>query len=313
MSKNFLFLFSFLFTVNCSFGQITKDVLRDSVLSVTLDSVLVISAKKGLSAEDFILQMQTDTLFYQAFRNMSKFSFIAENNIKTFDEDQKTISKIFRKIFHNNSSSNYKQEIIEQRDSGKVFKRNGDFDLYTVKMFAYIFMNPNSSDFIKAELKRKEKGEESYKDRLKTLIFNPGKSVDGIPLISEKTRIFDPKYRKYYDYSFYHATYQDSIPVYRFRCTLKKDLSKSMREDMVIKDITTIFDVYNLNILARDIHLSYFSIPFDFDVKMSIELMEKNGMYVPKKIKYSGFWDVPFKEIENCIFNVKHYNYMLSK
>ena len=66
---------------------------------------------------------------------------------------------------------------------------------------------------------------ESYKDKLKTLIFAPGRPIKGLPFIGSKTQIFTANMRQYYDYAYHSGTYLDSIPVYRFKVTVKKDLS----------------------------------------------------------------------------------------
>lgn len=274
--------------------------------NVTLDSVLVM-AKAGLTQEDFINQMLKDTLFYEAFRNMRKYSFIAENNISTFDKKGKKVAKMFRKVYHNNDGPTYKAEILSSKDSGEVYDRKGEYDLFTVKMFSYVFMNENNSDFTEAEENRKQEG---YKDKLKTLIFTPGKPVEGIPLISNKTEIFSPKARKLYNYNYYHGFLQDSIPVYRFKCTMKPEIRKGKQDEVMIKDMTTAFDKYNLTILARYINMGYQSSLFDFDVQMYIELTRIGEDLVPVKIEYNGMWDVPMHEQERCHFSIVHRNYV---
>jgi hypothetical protein len=193
-------------------------------------------------------------------------------------------------------------------DSGKVFRRNGDFNLYTVKMFSYIFMNDRNTDFTATKkVAGSQSDEEGYKQKLKTLIFTPGKPVHGIPLISDKTEIFGPELSKYYTFSFYHATYQDSIPVYYFKCKTKDGLSWWKEGDTMIKELTTIFDARNLTILGRFIDMRYSSVPFDFNVKMNIELSYvSEDKLVATHISYDGDWDIPFKKKEICTFDIHH-------
>ncbi len=282
--------------------------LVDTLRNVTLDSVMVM-AKSGLSQEDFIVEMLNDTNFYQAFRNMSKYSFIAENRISTFDKKGQKTAKLFRKIYHNNTGPTYKAEILTATDSGDVFTKKGDFEQFTVQMFSYLFMNEGHTDFAAAEVKRGEKQEEGYKDKLKTLIFTPGKPVEGVPLVGSKTELFSPKLRKYYNYSYYHATYQDSIPVYRFKCVLKPELRKSKQDEVMIREMSTLFDKRNLTILGRYIDMSYKSALFDFDVQMYIELGSVGDDLLPVKIEYNGYWDIPLKEREKAYFDIRHYGY----
>lgn len=297
-----------------SYAQSKRQPFADTLKSVTIDSVLVITAKRGLDITDFISVMLADTGFYQAFKNMKRFSFVAENSIRIFNDNQTIRGKIFRKIYHNNTGPKYKQEILSSADSGKVYKRNGDFDLYTVRMFSYIFMNESNTDYTDATDPATgsvtTKGEEGYKQKLKTLIFTPGRPVKGIPLISSKTEIFGADLRKYYDYSFYYATYQGSIPVFYFKCKVKPGISWWKEGDTMIKELTTIFDAKNMNILARYVDMNYSSVPFDFDVKMNIELsyLDEETL-VPTHISYDGYWDIPFKKKEICTFDIHHYQF----
>lgn len=297
------------FVLLCIYAHAQKKRIHvvDTLPNVTLDSVLVM-AKAGLSQYDFIDKMMADTGFYQAFRNMSKYSFTAENRITVFNDQKLRIGEIYRKIYHNNTGPTYKAELIATKDSGKVYSKKGDFDLFTVRMFSYIFMNDKNTDFIDAPAKN-EKGAEGYKDKLKTLIFTPGKPVDGVPLVGSKTELFSNKLRKYYNYSYFHGNYQDSIPVYKFKCSMKPELRKSKQDDVMIKEMTTIFDKRNLTILGRYIDMSYSSSLFDFDVQMYIELGQVGEDLVPVKIQYNGNWDIPFKDAERCSFDIKHYGY----
>jgi len=258
---------------------------------------------------DFVEVMQNDTAFYQAFKNLRLFSFTADNVIYTYNSDNQPQGKIVRQVKHDNSTPNYKQSVLVKIDSGKVYKKNGVYDLYTVRMFSYIFMNDKNTDFTQqAPASKSDIDEENYKQKLKTLIFNPGKPIKGIPLISDKTAIFSESMRKHYDFSFYHATYQDSIPVYYFKCKTKPDVSWWNDGDTMIKELTTIFRATDLTILGRYIDMEFQSIPFDFKVKMNIELSYMTEeLLIPSYISYDGDWDIPFKKQEICTFEVQHH------
>lgn len=308
MKKYILFLFFSLLLNLKAEAQTPRQVVSDTLRSVTLDSTLVITAKRGLSMDDFITVMQQDTDFYKAFKNLRLFSFEAYNNIQTFDDKNRINAKMMRRIKHDNSSRDYKQTLLEKNDSGKVYRKNGDYDLYTVRMFSFIFMNDKNTDFSQEGIQSKaDSDEESYKQKLKTLIFNPGKEVKGIPLISDKTEIFGESLRKYYDFTFYYATYQDTIPVYYFKCKVKPNQSWWKEDDTMIKELTTIFDASSFRILGRYIDMRYKSMPFDFDVKMNITLRYiTEELTVPEAISYDGAWDIPFKKKEICTFEVRH-------
>ncbi len=292
-----------------SFAQQIPRFNPDTVLSVVIDSPIIIRSTR-LTVESFINAIVRDTSFYEAFRNMSKYSFTAENRIFTYDKKNQVNAKIYRKIFHDNIGP-YQMQYLVKQDSGKIYKRNGKYQLYTVEMFDYIFMNANNSDFVPK--KSDKKGDESYKDKLKTLIFSPGKPIKGIPFIGSKTQIFAPDMRPYYDYSFYRGTYLDSVPVYRFKVCLKPSLSNRTRDNFMIKELTTIFDMRNFQILGRYVDMKYSNFIFDFDVQMNIELdyFGQDQSLLPTKISYQGNWNIPFKKEERASFLVLHKGYQL--
>jgi hypothetical protein len=287
----------------------------DTVLTVTIDSAVMITSTR-LTAQSFIDEILNDTSFYQAFRNMKKYTFLAENRIFTYDKRNRVDGRIYRKIRHNNDGP-YKMEFLAKQDSGKVYKRNGKYSLYTVEMFDYIFMNAYNSDFVPSESLTGGKGEsnESYKNKLKTLIFSPGKPVKGIPFISGKTELFTPNMRQYYDYSFYSGTYLDSIPVYRFKVKVKPDLTNWTKDGLMIKELTTIFDKRNFQILGRYVDMKYDNLLFSFDVQMNIELgyFDNNEALLPTKISYQGNWDIPLKREERASFLILHKGYRPGK
>lgn len=298
----------------CWFGSFAQEIPRfnpDTLKTIQLDSNVNIVAQK-LSIETFIRAITTDTSFYAAFRKMKKYSFIAENRIYTYDKKNKVNGKIYRKIRHSNSGP-VRMEYLVKQDTGKVFKKNGKYQLYTIEMFDYIFMNAYKSDLVSntaaAAPGGKGDSNSSYKDKLKTLIFNPGKPVKGIPFIGSKTEIFTPNMRQYYDYNFQSGTYLDSIPVYRFRVSVKNDLSSWTKDGLMIKELVTIFDKRDFAILGRYVDMKYSNMLFDFNVQMNIEMGYFGEDKLPTKITYQGNWNVPFKKEERASFLILHKDY----
>ncbi|TKC12279.1 hypothetical protein FA048_01270 [Pedobacter polaris] len=285
----------------------------DTIKTIQLDSVVKITAQK-FGIETFINAIINDTSFYQAFRNMKKYTFIAENRIFSYDKNNKVDGKVYRKIKHNNDGP-YKMEYLVKENSGNIFKKNGKYQLYTIEMFDYIFMNAYNTDFVPNAPAGDGKGgtNESYKDKLKTLIFNPGKPIKGLPFIGSKTEIFTANMRQYYDYSFYSATYLDSIPVYRFKVSVKPGLSSWTKDGLMIKELVTIFDKRTFEILGRYVDMKYSNMLFDFDVQMNIEMSYFNEVKLPTKITYQGNWDYPFKKEERASFLIVHKDYKLGK
>ncbi len=307
-----LYLFLSLMSIfSFSFAQKIPRFNPDTVLTVTIDSAITVTSTR-LTVESFINEIINDTSFYEAFRNMKKYTFTAENRVFTYDKKNAVEGNIYRKIYHNNDGP-YKMQFLEKKDQGKVYKKNGKFSLYTVEMFDYIFMNAYNSAFVPSAPITGAKGEsnESYKDKLKTLIFSPGRPIKGIPFIGSKTQIFTPNMRQYYDYSFFRATYLDSIPVYRFKVKMKPDLSNWTKDGLMIKELTTIFDMRNFQILGRYVDMKYDNLAFEFDVQMNIELgyFGPGHTLLPTKITYQGNWDIPFKREERASFLILHKGY----
>jgi len=297
------------------FGQEIPRFNPDTIKTITLDSVVNIVSER-LSVETFIRAVMNDTSFYQAFRNMKRYSFIAENRVFTYDKKDQVDGKVYRKIRHNNDGP-YKMQYLVKEDNGRVYKKNGKYQLYTVEMFDYIFMNAYNTDFVpNAPMSSGTKGggsNESYKDKLKTLIFSPGRPIKGLPFIGSKTEIFTPNMRQYYNYSFHSGTYLDSIPVYRFKVAVKPDLSSWTKDGLMIKELTTIFDKRNFEILGRYVDMKYDNLLFEFDVQMNIEMNYVGEDKLPSKITYQGNWNIPMKKEERASFLVLHKDYQLCK
>lgn len=296
-------------------GQEIKRFNPDTVLTIRLDSAVNIKASR-INVQAFINKIVTDTSFYEAFRKMKAYSFTAENRVFTYDKKNRVEGKIYRKIFHNNHGP-YKMQFLVKQDSGKVYKKNGKYQLYTVEMFDYIFMNAYNSDFAPSGGGSTGKGgsSESYKDKLKTLLFSPGRPIKGLPFIGNKTQIFSANMRQYYDYSFYSGTYLDSIPIYTFTVKVKPDLSDWTKDGLMIKEMNTIFDKRTFQIMGRSVVMKYSNLVFDFDVKMNIEMgyFDNGETLLPTKISYQGNWDIPFKSEERASFLILHKGYKREK
>ena len=289
-----------------SFSQQIHRFNPDTVLTVVIDSSVNIKSHK-LNAQDFIDAVVADTSFYLAFKNMKRFSFVAENRIYTYDKKNKVDGKIYRKLKHTSINGHHQMEYLAKKDSGSIYKKDGKYQLYTVEMFDYIFENAYNSDFTKGEALPGSGGKnESYKDKLKTLIFEPGRKVTGIPFISGKTEIFSKDMRQYYYYEFARGKYLDSIPVYRFKVIKKPSTADG---DIMIKELTTIFDMRTFKILGRYVDMKYSNLLFSFDVQMNIELNRFDNTLLPTKVSYQGNWDIPFHKVERASFLILHKDY----
>jgi hypothetical protein len=304
MKKNILLAFSLLLLALSSNAQQHR-FNPDTILTVVIDSPVNIRSHR-LNAQDFIDAVVADTGFYKAFRDMKHYGFTAANDIYTYDKHNKTEGEIHRRIKHTIVGGKPKSEYLFKQDKGNVYKRNGKYDLYTVEMFDYIFNNAYNSGFATSDPLAGASKNGSYKDKLKTLIFSPGRKVTGIPFLSSKTEIFGRDMRQFYNYEFARGKYLDSIPVYRFKVIKKPSTADG---DVMIRELTTIFDMRTFKILGRYVDMKYSNLFFDFDVKMNIELIPYNGELLPAKISYQGNWDVPFHKEERASFLILQKDY----
>jgi hypothetical protein len=304
--KKLLLFVAFTILSSFAFAQQIQRFNPDTIRTIVIDSAVDIRSHK-LRAQDFIDAVMADTSFYRAFQHMKKYAFTAENRIYTYDKKNKVDGKVYRKLKHSNIAGQHKIEYITRQDSGTVYKKNGKYNLYTVEMFDYIFMNAYNSDFVEGGGLPGEKGKnESYKAKLKTLVFTPGRRVTGIPFIGDKTEIFSRDMQQFYYYEFARGKYLDTIPVYRFKVRCKPSTSDG---DTMIKEMTTIFDERTFEILGRYIDLKFSNLFVDFNVQMNIELNNFNGQLLPIKITYQGNWDIPFHKEERASFLIVHKDY----
>lgn len=277
----------------------------DTLLTVVIDSPVNIRSHR-LNAQDFIDAVLADTGFYKAFRNMKRYGFTAENNIYTYDKDNKIEGEIHRRIRHTMVNGKPKAEYLLKQDKGKVYKKNGKYELYTVELFDYIFDNAYKSEFSTSDALSEGGKNGSYKAKAKTLMFTPGRRVSGLPFLSSKTEIFSRDMRQFYNYEFARGKYLDSIPVYRFKVIRKPSTADG---DVMINELTTIFDMRDFKILGRYVDMRYDNLFFDFNVKMNIELIPYNGELLPAKMSYQGNWDIPFHKEERSSFLIFHRDY----
>ncbi|MCD8741343.1 hypothetical protein LT679_12075 [Mucilaginibacter roseus] len=279
----------------------------DTIKTIVLDSVININSHK-LNVQDFIDAVTTDTSFYKAFQSMRLYSYSAENSIYIYDKKDRVSGKIYRKMNYSRAGGKPNIQYLAKSDSGQVYKKNGKYQLYTVEMFDYLFSNTyNKPLAVPGNSSKGNAGKNaSYKSKLKTLIFRPGTKVSGIPFISGKTEIFSPELKQFYYYQFARGTYLDSIPVYRFKVIRKPSTAPG---DVMINEMTTIFDTRTFQIMGRFIDMSFSNMFVSFNVRMNIEMNNFNGELLPVKVSYQGNWDVPLHKEERASVLITHSNY----
>ena len=131
-------------------------------------------------------------------------------------------------------------------------------------------------------------------------MFNPGSKISGIPLMGNKSAIFDPEIAKMYNFS---LTVGDlsGTPCYIFEATPKKEFLN----DVVYKQFKTWFRQSDYSIISRDYALAYNTLAYDFDVTIHVDLEQHGKMLLPSNISYKGNWFAFTKGREKVNFTAK--------
>ena len=267
---------------------------------ITLSEIVV---NRKLDVASFIQRVKTDTTFYKAFRNLRIVGYKAINDIRMLDKNGKikaSLHSITQQIRKGNCRT---MKVLGQKTTGDIFDQQGNFNYYTAQMYAGLFFTKDSvcgetnivkgHEFSTAGLS----GIEKHKEQLKMLFFDPGKKINGLPFISNKTEIFDPamaqNYNMYIDYRNYN-----SVACYVFTINVKDD----RKSNVVIDEMTTWFDAKTFEIVARNYVLSYDAGAYDFNVKMEVQMTKVGELLVPNLLTYNGNWKVIFNKRERGVF-----------
>lgn len=275
-------------------GQIT-DTLP---FMITLDSVTIEEVRSGFSVNDFIDFVGKDTTFYEAFRNLRRIDYDSRALVRMFDDEG--LSKAsYTNITHQAVSDKCRSmQFAFESATGDFFDKHHEMNYYTARVFSYIFLYRDTicNNYVVTDNNAGSDSKlEQRKEQLKTLIFQPGKPVDDIPLIKNKMAIFSEEMSQFYDYKIESKNYATGVECYVFTVQKKTDAED---DDVVIHNLTTWFDKKTMQIVSRQYNLSYASAIFDFDVQMDVRLSYINGYLIPSFIKYNGYWDIPLRKPE---------------
>lgn len=279
---------------------------------IYLDSIVVTASRNGFDVKDFIDMVRNDNSLYKAFKNLHFSEYDFENRIIFFNKKHHPKSK-YSSINHQHYNSNCRwMEILEEKENNNFYKRNKKYKYYTAKLYDRLFYTSDTicNEEYSSSYKPKDNTDsrmEKYIKELKKLIFNPGQKAN-IPFIGDKTEIFSPEMRKYYDFSISQEIFNHSDSCYVFTAKLKQNISNSDKNKTVLRYLKTYFLKDNFQILFREYRLKYKTLAYNFDIKMKINLTKINNNFLPSSIKYDGSWHVVFKKRETCKFETKIYN-----
>jgi len=275
--------------------------------TITLSEVVI---NNKLNVPVFIERIKNDTSFYKAFRNLHILNFSAINDIRMNNSDGEAIATLHSRTTQLHANGCRSMQTLEEQVTGNFYNDDSSYNYYTAQMYASLFFtkgNVCGEDNIVAGREFSTAGKsgmEKHKEQLKMLFFNPGKRINGIPFISDKTAIFDDDMADKYDMSIDLVDYKNTT-CYVFRQVAKPGSKGSV----VIDEMTTWFDEKTYDVLARNYTLSYDAGVYDFKVSMQVELQKAGEYLVPVVLRYDGNWKAIFKKRERGIFTATLFDF----
>ncbi|MBL0147182.1 MAG: hypothetical protein IPP48_17235 [Chitinophagaceae bacterium] len=275
--------------------------------SITLSEV-VINSK--LNVASFIDKIKSDTSFYKSFKNLRILNFSAINDIRMNDKEGNAKASLFSKTNQLVKNGCRKMQTTEEKITGNFYDESNNYNYYTAQLYGSLFFTKDSvcgeTNIVTGTEFNTEgkKGMEKHKAQLKMLFFNPGKKINGLPFMSNKTAIYDDDMAEYYDMQIDAELYRNTS-CFVFRQKVKPD----SKGKVVVDEMTTWFDDQTFEIKGRNYSLSYDAGVYDFDVQMQVEISKFGQYQVPTLIRYTGNWKAIFKKRERGIFTATLYNF----
>lgn len=308
MIKKIIAAFFYLLVFSAGFAQ----VVRDSTINIGKKSIIlsevVVSNKLNIPA--FIDRIKNDTSFYKAFRNLRILGFTAINDIRMNNSDGEPKASLHSKTKQTRINNCRKMKTLEEKVTGDIYDEYHNFNYYTAQMYASLFFTKDSvcgEDNIVAGREFStggKSGMEKRKEQLKMLFFNPGKRINGLPFMSNKTAIYDDEMADKYDMSIDIAIHNNTS-CYVFTQKVRPE----SKDGVVVDEMTTWFDDKTFEVVARNYSLSYDAAVYDFKVQMEV-VMTKFGEYrIPSLIRYTGNWKAIFKPRERGVFTATLFDF----
>ncbi|MBL0182752.1 MAG: hypothetical protein IPP96_10820 [Chitinophagaceae bacterium] len=299
--------FCFLYPLHLSAQEKNDSSVTVGKKAITLSEVVV---NNKLNIPVFIERIKNDTSFYKAFRNLHILGFTAINDIRMNNSDGKIIAGLHSKTKQVRVNNCRKMETLEEQVTGNIYDEFRNFNYYTAQMYASLFFTKDSvcgeTNIVTgtAFSTSGKSGMEKHKEQLKMLFFNPGKRINGLPFMSNKTAIYEDEMADYYDMSIDMGIYNNTN-CYLFTQKVKPENKGSV----VVDEMTTWFDSNTFDVLGRNYSLSYDAAVYDFKVTMEV-VMTRYGEYtVPSLIRYNGNWKAIFKKRERGVFTATLFDF----
>lgn len=301
-----------LFTAPATHAQ-QEDSLDTERLSrmISLSEVVL---RTDINVPRFLDHVKKDTSFYKAFRNLRVLGFTAWNDIRIRDKKGNLKASLVSKTRQNRSGNCRTMEVLNEKVTGDYYDSDGDCNYNTGEMYAGLFFTKGSvcgeSNVVKGVdfQARSLSGMAKRKAQLKTLLFNPGKKIPGIPFIGDKIDIFDPERAELYDFTIDYGDYEGES-CYIFSIKAKPGLRGGKKNAIVIDNMITWFSVKTMEVVARNYDMSYDAGVYDFDVHMEVQMTRFGNLLVPKLLRYIGNWDVVLKKRERGMFTATLFDF----
>ncbi len=329
MAKSICFLFLYLMAFLQSIAQDSTVIpgekkLQDSTLpgtkKIVPDSAIIVGKKvitlsevvlnNKLNVPAFINRIKGDTGFYKAFRNLYLLNYTSINDVRMVDKNGSSLATLYSKTKQVRDSNCRSMQVLEEQATGDFYTSSHQYNYYTAQLYAGLFFTIGSvcgEDNIVAGKEfslNGKSGIEKHKEQLKMLFFNPGKKIKGIPLMGNKTSIYDDDMAGSYDMSVDMDQYNKTS------CYIFKQKVKPGKEgSVVIDEMTTWFDDKTYEVIARNYSLSYDAGVYDFKVQMEVQMTHVGNLVVPALIRYNGNWKAIFKKRERGIFTATLFNF----
>ncbi len=306
--KNFMpAFFCLLCTLHLSAQQKNDSIVTVGKKAITLSEVVV---NNKLNIPTFINRIKSDTSFYKAFRNLHILGFTAINDIRMNDGDGKIKAGLHSTTKQIRSNNCRTMQTLDKQVTGDIYDENREFNYYTAKMYASLFFTKDTicgEDNIvtgKEFSTAGKTGLEKNKEQLKMLFFNPGKRINGLPFISNKTAIYDDELADRYDMNIDIAMFKNTS-CYIFTQKVKPE----NKSEVVVDEMITWFNDETFEVVARNYLLSYSAGVYDFKVQMEVEMTRFGEYLVPSLIRYVGNWKAIFKPRERGVFTATLFDF----
>ncbi|MEO5499898.1 MAG: hypothetical protein ABIR31_00525 [Ginsengibacter sp.] len=304
----YIILFFLICCASVCMGQKKDSVIKIDENYITLSEIVV---NNKLDVISFIQRIKNDTTFYKAFRNLHILGYTAFNDIRMLDKNGNSQATLLSKTKQVRSNNCRKMEVLEEKHTGDIFDSQGNYNYYTLQMYAGLFFTKDSVCGENNIVKGREfstaglSGMDKRKEQLKKLFFNPGEKITGLPFISNKSEIFDESMADKYNMEVDFRDYNNQ-PCYVFMVKVKP----GRESGVVINEMTTWFAEKTFDIVARNYSLSYDAGVYDFKVDMEARLIKVGDLLVPNLLKYNGNWKVMFKKRERGVFTATLFDFV---